>query len=148
MPKHKGNHSCISQLRSTGILAFRTDFYTYFALKRRNVLMQWGFPPNSYPMSHTPPQVIPLSNSTASVYYRKGVLDSFLRNDNGCDETGLVNGEEVLILNGDFREEILQLICGVRFPLPIVRQWFITKEKEWGSSWSANSSTNNWLNSR
>jgi len=95
------------------------------------------------------PRKIELSNCPAYIFYRKRTTKGLYKSDKGVKgETHFINGDSKIILNGDFRAEILKLINGVRFPYLMVSEWFTMMEKEWGSSWSANSSTNNWLNSR
>lgn len=57
--------------------------------------------------------------------------------DNGSEETVLFYNNKWIILNGDFREEILKMVnkdCTMEH----IYAFFKLKHKEFGSSWSTN----------
>ena len=90
------------------------------------------------------PRVIELFGSRAYITYKGETLGGFNDSDGGKAETVFVNWGEFLILCGDHRREIQKIMLGVRFPYVAVREFFLMKEKEFGSSWSKNSSIEGW----
>ena len=90
------------------------------------------------------PERLDIPNSSAQVFYAQALITRKEGGDSGNDETVLFDGNSIIVLNGDFRANVAEMVEGVRYPLEGLRAWFIAMEKEWGSSWSKNSTVENW----